>query len=101
MSQLLGGIFSFACPEGTNATCRVRAWTLPLPPAHYIRMISGTLEFIAATLATYFAWHRYQGTSGALRPFPTLLVLGLVIGYPVLAVALFEVFQPDRQALRS
>jgi hypothetical protein len=122
-SGAVGGLFPFACPEGTSATCRVREWTLALPPSHYIHMISGTVEFVAATLAIYLAWRRYQGASGALRPFLTFLLVVLAIGYPVLAVAylgdrwgafiepvfflsfsaiaLFEVFQPDRQALRS
>ena len=84
----LGGLFPFACAEGSDAACRSAEWHFQLPLTHYVHMVSGIAEFAAASFAILFAWRRTRNDPGAphARAFRRLY-LGLLGAYPLLAYA--------------
>ncbi len=82
-----GGIFSYACVEGTNAVCRSLQWHFQLPLHHYLHMASGIVEFGALTLTLILAVRRHRGlVSGAARRYRALAWV-LAVSYPLLGVA--------------
>ena len=83
----LGGRFSYACAEGTNATCRQLEWSLQLPLHHYIHMVAGVAAFATITVVLLVARRR---TRNEMSPWATayrLVAFAFAIGYPFLAAA--------------
>jgi hypothetical protein len=83
----LGGLFPEVCADGINATCRGEEWRFELPAAQYIHVVAGVFEFAAITIALAYAVRRSRHSrSGPARVYRGL-VLGAVIGYPLLGAA--------------
>lgn len=88
LSGIIGGLFPYACPEGKNDLCRDAEWHFELPLHHYIHMVSGIFEFAFATIAIICMWRRLRAAAeSAWRRTGELLALGLVVGYPALALS--------------
>jgi uncharacterized protein DUF998 len=84
----LGGLFPFACAEGSDAACRSAEWHFQLPLTHYVHMVSGIVEFAAASFAILFAWRRTRHDPDSPHaPAFRLLYIALLAAYPLLAYA--------------
>ncbi len=82
----LGGRFSYACAEGTNAACRQLEWHLQLPLHHYIHMAAGVAAFATITVALLAARRRTKCERSPWATAYRLVAFALAIGYPLLAV---------------
>ena len=83
----VGGLFPYACTEGTSAACRSLEWRFQLPVHHYLHIASGIVEFATVSIAALLARRR---TSGSLAPearIYRLLVLIGALAYPMLGAA--------------
>jgi len=54
----IGGLFTYSCAEGVDASCRAAEWRLQLPWTHYAHVVAGIVEFAAATWAIVVARRR-------------------------------------------
>ncbi len=83
----VGGAFPYACSEGLSASCRSREWHLQLPVHHYIHIVSGIAEFAFLTIAVLTAVRRTRGRTTREARTYHLLLQGLLVAYPLLALA--------------
>lgn len=82
----LGGQFAYACSEGLSAVCRRAEWHLQLPFHHYVHVLSGVVEFAAATMAIYLAGKRTRGQRTLAARAIKWIAVTLLVAYPLLGV---------------
>ena len=83
----LGGLFVYACPEGTSAVCRNLEWHFKLPLHHYLHMAAGIAEFACATVGVWLAARRCSESKDAYSRGFRLLLAVMLVSYPLLGVA--------------
>jgi hypothetical protein len=89
VAAAVGGRFPYVCAEGVNAACRSAEWHLHLPLRHYVHVLAGVVEFLAASGAVLLAWRRTADPSGRPgRVGATVRVIGvaLVVAYPLIGL---------------
>jgi len=86
----VGGMFPFACAEGTNHACRASEWRLQLPAHHYVHVLASAVEFITVSIAVLVAWRRRRGTPHVDTKIFGALTAVLIVAYVPLAVAYFS-----------
>jgi drug/metabolite transporter (DMT)-like permease len=90
---VLGGIFIYACPEGTSSVCRNLEWHLHLPLHHYIHALAGIAEFATLSIGLGLATRRTKAEHGFVGRAHHALFVALLALYPLLGVAyLADVF---------
>lgn len=80
-------IFVEACQSGTDTVCFDRELRLELPWYHYVHIVGGFIEWIAAILVAWFGWRRLRGTTRG-SVFGWLLVYGAITVWPLAAAFL-------------
>jgi Protein of unknown function (DUF998) len=86
LAAAVGGLFPYVCAEGVDAACRSAEWHLHLPPRHYVHVVSGIIEFLAASGAVLLAWRRTSGQPGWVGRAVRVIGVALVVGYPLLGL---------------
>lgn len=81
---ILGGIFVYACPEGTSSVCRSLEWHFKLPLHHYIHMLAGIAEFATLTIALAFLARRRADRPDLTSRVSRVLFIALLAMYPYL-----------------
>lgn len=84
---VIGGIFIYACPEGTSSVCRNLEWHLHLPLHHYIHALAGIAEFATLTIGVGLAARQRRSEHGFGKRSHQALFIALLALYPLFGVA--------------
>ena len=83
----IGGLCPEVCADGISAACRGLEYRFQLPPAQYIHMAAGVVEFAAITIAVFCAAGRTRGSRSRFARVYQVLARGAFIAYPLLGAA--------------
>jgi Protein of unknown function (DUF998) len=86
-AAVIGGLFPYVCAEGIRASCRAAEWHFHLPWRHYVHVVAGVAEFLAASGATLVAWRRTSGQPGWVARVVRATGVVLVVAYPLIGVS--------------
>jgi Protein of unknown function (DUF998) len=87
VAVVIGGLFPYVCAEGISASCRAAEWHFHLPWRHYVHVVAGVAEFLAASGATLVAWCRTSGRPGWVARMVRVIGVVLLVAYPLIGVS--------------